>query len=269
MFEYAAARRLALVHGTDVLLDHRPYMRQNTRSYALSIFDIRGTQIRHGVPARGPFGTALHGLLASRRWHVIRENLTGFQPEVLDAPDGTYLLGGYWQDERYFEDHADQIRTDFRFVTAPSANSARYAEEIAATNAVSVHVRRGDYLASAHVNTHGVLGVDYYQAAIDQILVTHRAPHFFVFSDDIEWCRTELRIDAPHTFVVGNEGDQSFEDMRLMAQCSSHIIANSSFSWWGAWLGQRTGSCVIAPRTWFADEALNSTYVLPPSWLRL
>jgi hypothetical protein len=137
-------------------------------------------------------------------------------------------------------------------------------------SAVSIHVRRGDYVSDAGTNRfHGTCSVDYYHDAVDRISGFAPASHFFVFSDGIDWAKENLRLRQPVTYVDFNDGEKNYEDLRLMSLCKHHIIANSSFSWWGAWLNPNPDKIVIAPKKWFNDPSINTDDLIPNSWLRL
>ena len=135
--------------------------------------------------------------------------------------------------------------------------------------AVSLHVRRGDYVSDP--KTKAILGVcslDYYRAAIAHIAERIESPAFFVFSDDIAWAKANLEIPFPCEYVDHNQGQQSYNDMHLMSLCKHHIIANSSFSWWGAWLNPRKDKIVIAPENWFANNE-DAKDLIPPESVKL
>src|SRR5207248_9354724 len=117
--------------------------------------------------------------------------------------------------------------------------------------------------------TFGVCSLAYYHAAIDELAQTIKAPYFFVFSDDIPWAQQNLALAYPVTYVSHNGAERDYEDLRLMSQCKHHIIANSTFSWWGAWLGAHPGKIVIGPRQWFRNADYDTPDLLPASWLRL
>ncbi len=191
-----------------------------------------------------------------------------YWPGICNVPLPNYLMG-YWQSERYFADVAQTIRTDFTFRQPMIGRNHELVEEIGAVNAVSLHVRRGDYANNLRTKaTHGVCPLDYYEAAIRYIAERVEAPHYFVFSDDMEWVRANLRIQLPCSYVDHNQGAESYNDMRLMSLCKHHIIANSSFSWWGAWLNPCDDKVVVAPKNWFANS--NDTKdLLPFGWATL
>lgn len=181
-------------------------------------------------------------------------------------------MSGYWQAETYFQKFESQIRADFRFPTDGSSENYQLSERIVSCNAVSLHVRRGDYASDARtLATHGLCSMEYYNSAIDYICKRTEKPVFFVFSDDDKWAKANLQIDPPVHYITHNRGPSSFQDMRLMHLCRHHIIANSSFSWWGAWLNSSSEKIVIAPERWFADPRLKSQgdRITPKDWVRL
>lgn len=177
-----------------------------------------------------------------------------------------YLVG-YWQSEKYFKSIESTIRTDFVFKQPMSANNQKIADDIRQNNAVSLHIRRGDYVQNAITNaTHGVCSLDYYQQAIKYITVRVTQPKFFIFSDDIEWVKNNLSVAHPCEYITNNQGAESYNDMRLMSLCQHNIIANSSFSWWGAWLNQNHEKIVIAPKRWFYHSA-DTQDLIPSQWV--
>jgi hypothetical protein len=191
-------------------------------------------------------------------------------PAVLHATDGTYLHG-YFQSESYFADHDPQIRRELRVTTPPDAQNAEWLDRIQNDPlAVSVHLRRGDYVAVAKAgHTHGTCDAAYYSRAIAYLCDRVITPRAYVFSDDPEWVRAHLHLDVEMEVVSHNGPNAHFEDLRLMSACRHHIIANSTFSWWGAWLDARRDKTVIAPQRWFATDRLVNPDILPSDWVRL
>jgi len=192
-----------------------------------------------------------------------------FMPAVLSASGRAYLHG-YWQSEHYFEDAAVPLRAMLRFRQPPSATNADWLTRIAGCTAISLHLRRGDYVSNPkNQRIYAVCPPAYYRDAMDRLLALHPQANFFVFSDEMPWAR-EVLADRrePMHFVNHNRGVDSWNDMRLMAHCQHHVIANSSFSWWGAWLGQRPGQVVVAPQRWFVDSARGAD-IVPARWERL
>jgi len=177
------------------------------------------------------------------------------------------LAEGYFQSERYFEAHADVVRAELTPARPPDPQNARWLAEIAAEpRAVSLHVRRGDYVRNAKFAAHhGTCTPAYYDRAL--AYVTEQigaAPVIYVFSDDPEWVRANMQLPCDVRVVGHNDASRNVEDLRLMSACRHHIIANSSFSWWGAWLNPRRDKVVAAPAMWFADP----TSVNPDIWAR-
>jgi len=182
---------------------------------------------------------------------------------------GDRYLSGYWQSERYFLHVQERIRTEFTFKKPLEGANAQMARAISDTTSISVHVRRGDYLTNP--KNHGLMDVAqpaYYRSAIAHIggIVTN--PEFFVFSDDIVWAKENITSGYPCTFINHNSQADSYFDMYLMSRCQHHIIANSTFSWWAAWLNPSDRKIVIAPKKWFA-RSMPIQDLLPPDWIRL
>ncbi len=182
------------------------------------------------------------------------------------ARQGGYLQG-YWQSERYFACHAGHIRSDFTFGDDLRGANLQLAHSIGQRTAISVHVRRGDYVSNAKtLAVHGTCSLDYYQAAIDTLLQRCPGALLVAFSDDPHWVSQFLQPRYPGMVLVDhNKGVESYNDMRLMSMCQHHVIANSSFSWWGAWLNPSPDKVVIAPARWFADGR-DSRGLIPDSW---
>jgi hypothetical protein len=284
MFQYAVARRLAWRHETRLKLDLSFLEGDQTgntqRKPVLSHLCISAERASHWEVANitGSGRNILESTavklfqksaLAKLRPSVCREKHIHFDPIVLTLPDNSYL-DGYWQSEKYFRDIEDIIREEFTVNYPLAGENLELAEIIQVTNSVSVHVRRGDYVASPNVNAfHGVCSADYYQDAVMEIASLIPVPNFFIFSDDAGWVKEHLKLPYPVTVVENNGPDEAYEDLRLMSLCRHHIIANSSLSWWGAWLSLHPGKIVIAPKRWFNDPSINTGDLIPLGWLRL
>lgn len=264
MFQYAAARALALYQGGRLYLDtaalavpggHTP------RDYALEVFDIRADVLG---------ADSLRGFNGMR----VAESGPRFDARV-PRIEGDVYLAGYWQSERYFRGVRPVLQRDFR-LRHPAGNHARaWGERMRAAQAagratVSLHVRRGDYVslpqAAAH---HGACEAGYYLQALAELQRRHGGLEVFAFSDDPDWVAANLRVDAPLHVVRDASASAAHEDLWLMQQCRHHVIANSSFSWWGAWLGRTPGSSVIAPTQWVRTPGFDTADVVPSDWTRL
>jgi hypothetical protein len=214
---------------------------------------------------------------ANRCYELGIFNINGLFPELLRKVEIFLnvkffdVVSGYWQGEKFFINNKNTIRRDFQFIKLMDRKNINILEEINKVNSVSVHVRRGDYISDKKTNEfHGVCTLRYYNNAIKKIKQTIKSPKFFVFSDDSEWVKNNLKIDNA-TYVNWNNGDNSYKDMQLMSHCKHNIIANSSFSWWGAWLNTSPGKIVIAPKKWFInDEAQKkSKDLIPKEWIKI
>lgn len=286
MFQYAAARRLAAVHGTVLKIDTNRLRRSDPldtpRDYALECFAISAEMAsraeselceklrRHAV---SPFFRMLHKCGLSRAaagLRYVRQKGPGYDSTILELPNNV-CLEGFWQSEKYFLDIRALLKNEFTLRNSLAGKVVQSAETIRACTAVSLHVRRGDYLTNPHAaRHHGVCDMDYYVRAIQCMREKFPAAHLFIFSDDPEWTQANLRFDLPITFVSVAEAGGDGCEIVLMSMCRHHIIANSSFSWWGAWLGDSPEKTVIAPARWFADPLRNvAADIVPDGWLRL
>jgi hypothetical protein len=280
LFQYAVGRRIAYERNTVLKLDRFSYERKPLRSYRLGHFNI----VEH---LASPWEVArcgqLHVNRLLKRAYQLATRLAGpYTYSVIDEHDpdsleraladrpGDIYLTGYWQSESFFKPIEDIVRQELTVKTPPTPANAVLAQEMARTESISLHVRRGDYVTDPKTfRRHGVCSLEYYAAAINRLSQTVREPHFYVFSDDMEWVRENLKLAHPVTYVAHNGAEQDYEDLRLMAHCRHHIIANSTFSWWGAWLCAHPGKTVIAPHQWFADPARDTSYLIPPAWHRI
>lgn len=191
-----------------------------------------------------------------------------YDPRVIGLPDGT-CLGGYWQSEKYFSRYRKQLLSEFQLKSEINPVASEVGRKILSVEgAVSLHFRRGDYVASpATKKIHDVCSMAYYERAVSEIVRRIGTANLFIFSDDPEWSRQNSCFDVPITIIPS--GNKGFEDLYLMSLCDHHIIANSSFSWWGAWLNQKPNKLVIAPSDWFADASYLAVDIVPEEWTRI
>jgi hypothetical protein len=282
MFEYAAARALSLRTNASLVLDISGFKQYNLHAYGLNHFNIAGdvfNQVEYvdsdksKYVVRNPkslIGRISRRLKLGQRLKVFRETDLVFNADMLTVRGDTYLEG-YWQSEQYFVDQESQIRSDFGFRSNPDEINQHWLDRINSVLAVSVHIRRGDYVTDPAANAiHGVCSVDYYQRAVE-FLKSRIASDlfFFVFSDDPEWSKNNIDFGANTFFISHNDASKNYEDLRLMSACKHHIIANSSFSWWGAWLNGYVDKIVVAPKRWFEGEEHDARDLVPAKWIRL
>ena len=176
---------------------------------------------------------------------------------------------GFYQSERYFSEISDEIRSTFTFnLNIANTQSLAMMEKIDADeNAISLHIRRGDYLAPEHYNSIGcICQLPYYQNAICTMNKKLAQPSYYVFSDDIAWVKANIKLPQA-TYIDWNKGKDSWQDMMLMSHCRHHIICNSTFSWWGAWLNPRKDKMVFCPEKWFSHS--ETPYIYPKTWIKI
>jgi hypothetical protein len=281
MFQYAAGRALALRCGAALKLDMSGFAGDPKRRYALDDFPICATPASEADLAG--FGLRPEAQSEWRRrvrrllWinakaggsQIYRERHFQFDARVADLRAPIYL-DGFWQTERYFSDFADILRQEFTPAAPLEPENAAVVARIDSTCAVSLHVRRGDYVDEPGTTQyHGVCSLEYFRAAVQYIQDQAGSIHLFVFSDDQEWSRRNLPLGPPTTVVDANSSERGFRDMQLMARCRHHIVANSSFSWWGAWLNPSPTKIVVAPRRWFHASRNDTRDLIPSSWVQL
>jgi hypothetical protein len=296
MFQYAFGRVLSLRTGAPLLLDktlledHRPGVHTTNRNYALDIFALdanfaRRRDVRHYHPfGTGRSGKALFhlrkrlagaGLLPATLGlaEMVREKSFSFDSAMLDTATPLYAAG-LWQSWKYFEGQEAQIRQDFTFRHALGDAGEALARRLGEPDSVILHIRRGDYVSVAqNAELLGFVGMDYYNYAVEHIRGLIEKPRFFVFSDDLEWSRQELPqfgLDANYVDLAAPDGvPQHAFEMQLMSRGANFIIANSTFSWWSAWLGGDRARNVVVPERWFADSSVDAGDLSPPRWRKL
>jgi len=272
LFQYAIGKTLATLNNTSLLLDLNGFDQQPTtntpRQYALKPFRISepaatSDDLRRFVPSKFKW------LNRIKKYKYVVETNYEFDPGVLRLRGQMYLMG-YWQSPKYFTTIIDDLRHNLTLRSGLSPSAKVIAEKMTTTQAVSLHVRRGDYVSNPTTNQyHGLCNLEYYQAAIHYICQLVDSPTFFIFSDDIHWAKEHLPLSQDQACYVSAEQLPDYEELMLMKACQHNIIANSSFSWWGAWLNPNPNKVVIAPKKWFNNETINTTDLLPVEWLKL
>ncbi len=282
MFQYALGRVLSLKHNIDLYFDissfdYQPHT-DTKRSYELEVFGITGNITNQKLLNK--FGKPnKYKVLANRYFNIhlnpyppnyIRESGHQFQSEILNLPDNTYL-SGYWQSEKYFSSIARTIKHDLAGRAKPiSSKNKKLTKEIKSINSISLHVRRTDYITNKHTNSyHGLCSLSYYNQAMKMVESHIKSPVYYIFSDDPDWAKENISSKHKIVYISNNHGSDSHEDLRLMSHCKHNIIANSSFSWWGAWLNQNDDKIVIAPKNWVTDVRERRSDLIPSDWIRI
>lgn len=266
MFQYSLGRNLAIKNKTDLLLDISGLRKKEgvtPRKYELNNFRIKAV-ISADVKLQKNYNNFWDILKPYHYRHIIKERGYNFDNRILELKDNHYL-DGYWQSERYFKNISDILQKEFILKKEYDfVNKPEIFNSIRKSNSISVHIRRGDYVLNNRViDFHGSCSLNYYYKTIDEIANKIKNPHFYFFSDDISWVKNNIKIKYSHNFI---EGNKNCVDLFLMSQCKHNIIANSSFSWWGAWLNKNSNKIVFSPRHWFEDQSINTSDLILNSW---
>jgi len=278
LFQYALARSLSIQQGKEFKLDISYFGGEPDKDHP-RIYQLCHFNINENIAGPKEIDSFIKPGFLKRRWReiihiglpyykkkVVYENGLSFDNDIFHVEDNSYLFG-YWQDERYFSAIQDQLRKDLSFKTAPSSLNKEFLQQIEETTSVCIHIRRGDYLTDqSTVTTIGICDLPYYYNAIEIVRSKINNPVFYIFSDEMEWVKREFKIDQPCIYVDHNSQEMAYEDLRLMSACKNHIIANSSFSWWGAWLSNNKDQLVIAPKVW---RKQGPEMYLPKGWVPL
>jgi hypothetical protein len=280
LFQYALGRRLSWMQKVPLKLDtskldHLDPPRKfalddlQTKTEIASLKDVWRVSIPHrsDFPARVRNYCERH--LPYYRRSVITEPHYHFTPEILKAPRNAYLIG-YWQSEKYFLEIRDLLIEDLELKNPLSLESQKYLDKIQNTNAVSMHIRQGDYQTNPQYrNTYEECLPEYYTNAVEYLVERFGQIQVFAFSDEPDWVKQNIHLPVPLTIIERQNPSSDVEDMFLISTCHHHIIANSTFSWWGAWLSQHPEKTVIAPNKWFKDQSVNTKDLLPQEWIRI
>ncbi len=263
MFQYALFLSFA-EKGIDASIDLSHYSRHiTTRQYELGkVFGIKAPVV--SLPRK------ISGKLAWKLFHGFykvpyceTDETFGFYDDKIPSLRSAYLKG-YWQSEKYFNAAAAAVLKSFSFSGAGDEENKNLLLQVRHSGSVSIHIRRGDYATS---DSNFILPVSYYRKAIEYITNRIAHPEFFVFSDDPAWAAENLQVSNA-VFVSHNANHNSYRDMQLMSCCSHNIIANSSFSWWGAWLNANKEKIVIAPAKWLLWME-GTRDIIPENWVKI
>ena len=272
LFQYASAKNLGLKFNHEVFIDKSWYDNipgSNTkRTYLLDKFRLNEgyLNIKYGkiISKISPFIFS-----SGKFFRIINErNLSKMSNK------GHYILNGYWQSTDYFIENNQSILNSLHINSLTDNTVNKLLVQMKNHNSVAIHVRRGDYLTNKFANLkHGVCSIEYYRLAINKIYLTINNPYFYIFSDDISWAKDNFSFIENKIFIDNSSQEMPISDFLLMTNCKNHIIANSSFSWWGAWIAWSKNTSglenlVIAPKKWFIDEHPHAN-LFPRSWLTI
>ncbi len=276
MFQYASGYAIAKSLGVNIKLDLSTYTGQSlARLYDLDKFNIDAGILTRSekLRLRLSFGKTLgrfYSVFPFRDkllYDLVVDKQSGFDASVYKIDKPTFLRG-YWQSHLYFAHSREDIVRNFTFSRPISEKDTYLFDVISGENSICVHVRRGDYVTNPiYKKTFVVQESEYYRQAEGEIASRVRNPKFYVFSDDSEWAQDNLRFNSPTTVVSGQHHRADWEELRLMMACKHFIIANSTFSWWAAWLGRHPDKVVIAPTKWRHGISQPPRDLIPKEWI--
>lgn len=271
MFQYAAGKALALHHKTSLKVDTTSFSEQQLRDFDLFNLHVDATiASTEEIKSLRAFNTGqrIQSYFQSYpRRKFYKQRYFHFDKKFFRLGPNVYLQG-YFQSEKFFNTVSEDIRREFMIKKEKLVNVEKFAEQLRKHNSVAIHVRRGDYKTEKILKVHGILPLSYYENAIARMRSQYPDVSFYVFTDDPNWVNENLHLEEVH-FVSGKISSTHFEDLYLMSTCSHNIIANSSFSWWSAWLNPNKNKTVIAPAKWFNKGPGDIQDLIPEDWIKL
>ncbi|MEO6729266.1 MAG: alpha-1,2-fucosyltransferase [Candidatus Dojkabacteria bacterium] len=271
MFQYAIGRKYMQMHnGNQVKLDDYTKKAGIQRDLMLTRYKIRGSVLNkpeyYIYRITNALGTRVSFLKNWAYKIYFQDQTHAYEDFYLQGGKNVYL-DGFWQNLKYFDDIKEILKDEFQLKDAPTKYSQELLEKINNSNAICLHVRRGDYVSNSHTNSvHGTAPMDYYNNAIAYINSHVENPNYFLFSDDPDWAKENIKTNSP-TEVSYNPIELGYEDLALMNACKHYIIANSTFSWWGAYLSRNPNKIVCAPKRWYNDKE-NPIDLIPENWIK-
>ncbi|MCW3073844.1 MAG: hypothetical protein JWP69_913 [Flaviaesturariibacter sp.] len=271
LFQYAAGKALAEMHGVELKLDTCLFSTEQLRNFDLSQLNadvsIATNEEIATLKAANSRQRIRSYLTAYKSKTFYKEPFFHFDPKFRKLSKNIYVQG-YFQSEKYFLSIQHKIRELFQPKESVIATVLEFGKALNEHNSVAIHIRRGDYSNETTRKVHGIIPLSYYEDAVKIIQTKIAAPRFYIFSDDGAWVQENLAI--PNAAVVsGVQSKTHFEDLFLMSQCRHNIIANSSFSWWGAWLNANSNKTVIAPKQWFNQGPKDTQDLIPERWIKI
>jgi len=283
MFQYAFGKRMALANNTELVLDQlllldksQPHELVTHRNFDLDIFTIKNYRWATEEEIFSFSGATnvsiikkivrkIKNTLVPKK--LIVQNANEFNEEYLKIKSDVCFVGR-WQSELYFKDAANEIRNEFTFSSSFNHEIEKYVNIIKDCNAVCLHVRRGDLITSAvYSSSIGALNWTYYENALAYIRTQIVNPVFFIFSDDIDWCKkTIVLTEQTYYMDAGTAGKKAEGHLYLMQQCKHFIISNSTYAWWAAWLAKGDNKQVVYPLNWYKDLKSVNPKMSPPQW---
>jgi Glycosyl transferase family 11 len=280
LFQYATARSLSLEKNVPLLLDStwygHTYEDVTTRVLLLKQLKTAGSVVSMEPILRKPkrFRRFLQNICPISPFVLDEKIAYHFDSHILKVPafiqQDLYLMG-YWQSYKYFEAIKSVLASELTPLKPFLPHYLTYLDAIKKTQSAMVHIRRGDYVTLNSANrVHGIMRLEYYIHGMNNLMERNPETHFFVFSDDLSWAKQHLPNLGRLTFVESTDAENAvIYELELMKYCKSYLIANSSLSWWGAWLSYNKDAFVICPKHWTQDFSKDWGDLIPPNWVQL
>jgi hypothetical protein len=278
MFQYSAGKSLALTLSSQLKLDISDYKNYPLRTFSLDCFNTNCSLAKEeevvrfknllAAPKTGTLSKVakIYSIITGIK--VYKEKGFAFDANYFKIKDNNYITG-YFASEKYFKNIEKDIRQEFTLRKHFSDNAQYLQKGILNSNSISIHIRRGDYISNATTkNFHGTCDLSYYKSGITYLKTRISKPAYYIFSDDIAWAKNNLPIKK-RVIYVSDTIKYDYEEMMLMSLCRYNIIANSTFSWWGAWLNKYHNKIVIAPKRWFNDASVDTKDLYLSDWLKI
>jgi len=280
LFQYATAKAISESYQVNLLLDdswfYQTFTDITARPFLLHNLQVFETRVTHrNLSSSNKYLNKINLLLPRLNEVVINcPKPFKFEDKLFCReinPAKNYYLIGYLQSFRYFENIRNSLLVSFQPKLPLSPHYTSYLENIQQSNSIMLHIRRSDYVSLKTASTyHGALSLSYYLNCMGQMIQRHPASHFFIFSDDAEWAKSHLPKTYRLTFIeIENRATSVVDELYLMSQCHHHIIANSSLSWWGAWLSEANEKqTILTPNRWLSKKNIDLSDLLPATWER-
>ena len=287
MFEYAMAKNLAIKNNCELKIDISWLNKEKNKFKMQDLYGLKHFNLKTEIATKeeimklklfegisGKLFKQVNKCLSYKYKRIVVEKAHEYMPKMKKTSDNTYIEFGYWSCYKYFEKIENKIKKEFSFKKEITNRNLKLVNKIKNNNSsISLHVRRGDYVNNPIYNT---FGLEYYHRSAKFICNKVKDPTFYIFSDDIEWTKKNLELNCKMVFIEENQkntlgdgghNDKGIYDMYLMSLCKHNITANSSFSWWGAWLNKNNKKIICTPKIWFND--IKNDSLIPKNWVKL
>jgi hypothetical protein len=276
LFQYAAALNLGKYHNVPVKVDISLLNIPDDLIGTKRAFDLLSLHQSIEVANEAEINLIkgnkliqyLQKILPPYKRNIYKEVSFNYDEHFLKSGNNVYLKG-YRQSEKYFKQINYEIKNAFHFKEELIKDVSNITSQIQSENSISIHIRRGDYTNAKILEYHGIQSIEYYNQAISLIKEKISKPKFYIFSDDINWVQENLYLNEEVQLISANESPTSITDFHLMSCCKHNIIANSTFSWWAAYLNPNPDKVIIAPKRWFNKANYDTKDLIPLSWIQL